>query len=186
MALIWKSPCSLWPMLSGWPVPLSLSPSFQGPSDDPFHGHCFPCYGCPCPVSASPSLQVPDSRIRGVRIRDALHTTSHHSRGIIVIVTDAQSSCSQTITPGSSWEQHLEKGRLRPWEQAGRDLLSQLCLFQDSTKATRSGAQKWPLTRNTRLWKWGKVSCLFVFAKLDMVLPSRKNVFLTLNSPIRN
>lgn len=181
-ALIWKAPCSLWPVLSGWPMPLRLSPSFQGPSDD------FPCFSDDLPVSCLCFPKSSRSRFKNERYTslDVLHTTSHCSRGAIVITTNASLPAlrpSHLVPPESSgWR----KEGYDPENKQEETCYPSCAFFKTWPRQHDHGAQKWPLTGNTGRWKWDNVRSLFVFTKLNTVLFSRENVFLTLSSPTRN
>lgn len=132
-ALIWKAPCSLWPVLWLTRAP-KVEPFIPGPLRwFPLLFRWFACVLSLLPQVFTFPIQEWVVYFTGCSTHNFTLFTWRHSHH-----HQRQSSCSQTITPGSSWEQRLEKGRLRPWEQAGRDLLPQLCLFQDLTKATRS------------------------------------------------
>lgn len=144
-------------------MPLSLSPSFQGPSDD------FPCFSDDLPVSCLCFPKSSRSRFKNERYTslDVLHTTSHCSRGAIVIVTDASLPAlrpSHLVPPESSvWR----KEGCDPENKQEETCYPCCAFFKTWPRQHNHGAQKWPLTRNTRRWNWGKVSCLF---SLNLIL----------------
>lgn len=110
----------------------------------------FPCFsdGCPCPCLCFPKSSR--SRFKNERYTslDVLHTTSHCSRGAIVMRHRIVLPCSQTITPGSSWEQRLEKEGYDPENKQEETCYPCCAFFKTWPRQHNHGAQSgpWPET----------------------------------------
>lgn len=175
------------PLLSGWPVP-TAGPSFQGPSDD------FPCFSDGCRV-LSLLPQVFRSRFKNERYTSLDVLQLHCSRGAIVIVTTQSSLLSDHHT----WfllraVSGRKEGSATLRIQSREETCYPCCaFFKTWPRQHNHGAQKWPLTRNTRRWNWGKVSCLFslnlilFFSKEKMfsLVTRQPNQKLAILDPIR-